>query len=772
MIAERPVAVRGLHALAAFLRAQPRHRAIVVSAVGLLFGVVVLVNLAALLSPPRLSLTLEVPRAGRARIGWVLPGGKLWDRGVRAGDAVLALDGRIPGRRDAGTWSGQRLLVRAATGRPLALGAASIGRVAQTWPLLLLSPWFLLLGTLLYLRARPPTVARAAYALFASAAFALALAPATDADVPLATFGEHVATPIFAACFALFFCTFPTLRGSPRLRGILLLPPFAVGALAAVEIVLPGLYPVGSALRTLTLLIYALLGAALSAYSFATTRDAVARRGLSTIGGCTALSLAPFAALYLVPTLLGRPPLLSAEQAVLGLALLPAGFGYTILRHQVLRVSLLQRWLVHALLWYALLAGCGVAAYALGDLAVAGAGQAARDPALVAGALILAAGCSRLPYDRLRRRLDEVLFQDSYDYRASLAAMSKELTLAGDLEALAGTLPDRLCRLMHLEFAVLLAGDGGAADGVAPPVLLPALAAAAEGVREGPQLVEVAAGCMVLLMPLHTQDVLVGHLCLGPKVGGEPFRAEDRALLATLSGQVAAIVRNVGLMAELRGQVVELDRLNERLERAQEEERALLAADLHDEALQTALHLHRRIAADGQGRATTAQHLAIASEVVRQLRAVCQRVRPAILDELGLSAALEVLVRELGARSGIPILLDVDPALSELPLCRDAELVLYRAAQEAVNNALRHASAGHLEITVGCGPYGVRLDVADDGTGFAVPARLDGLATMGHLGLAGLRQRVQRSGGRLAIASAPGRGTSVEVTLPVTGSGQ
>ena len=259
---------------------------------------------------------------------------------------------------------------------------------------------------------------------------------------------------------------------------------------------------------------------------------------------------------------------------------------------------------------------------------------------------------------------------------------------------------------------------------------------------------EVATGCMVLLMPLHTQDVLVGHLCLGPRVGGEPFRAEDRALLATLSGQVAAIVRNVGLMAELREQVVELDRLNERLERAQEEERALLAADLHDEALQTALHLHRLIAADGRGRATTAQHLAVASEVVRQLRAVCHRVRPAILDELGLSAALDVLARELGARSGIPILLDVDPAVSELPLCRDAELVLYRAAQEAVNNVLRHASASRLEITVRCGPYGVRLDVADDGTGFAVPARLDGPPGTGGAAAAGAA-RGRKAGDRL-----------------------
>ncbi len=93
--------------------------------------------------------------------------------------------------------------------------------------------------------------------------------------------------------------------------------------------------------------------------------------------------------------------------------------------------------------------------------------------------------------------------------------------------------------------------------------------------------------------------------------------------------------------------------------------------------------------------------------------------------------------------------------------------MLYRAAQEALTNSLRHGRAREVMITLQRHGDTVRLCVADDGVGFAVPARLDELAQRGHLGLAGLRQRVRYSGGRLAVSSTPGRGTTVRVDLPL-----
>ncbi len=93
--------------------------------------------------------------------------------------------------------------------------------------------------------------------------------------------------------------------------------------------------------------------------------------------------------------------------------------------------------------------------------------------------------------------------------------------------------------------------------------------------------------------------------------------------------------------------------------------------------------------------------------------------------------------------------------------------MLYRAAQEALNNALRHAGSRSIRVGLSVRRDWVQLEVIDDGTGFAVLDRLDRLALDGHLGLAGLHQRVERAGGRLIVISAPGQGTAVRVEAPM-----
>jgi len=452
---------------------------------------------------------------------------------------------------------------------------------------------------------------------------------------------------------------------------------------------------------------------------------------------------------------------------------LPVAFTYAILRHNALDVHLVQRWLVHSLLWVLLLTPCAAVAYALrvrpsGALSGLGGG--------IAVAILLAtmAAVAFGPlHGRLRRLSDRVIFKDSYDYRASLQDLSQELSLAGDLDTLGMEVPGTLRRLMNLDFAALLVRDRDgldvhAAAGAYRPTLLPALAAAAADVRDGPRAVSLGYGYLtVLVVPLRTHDALAGHLCLGPKATGEPFRDEDHDLLTTLSGHLAAIVRNAQLVADLHAKAHALDALNERLQRTQEEERARLAADLHDEPLQTALSLQRQIAIDGRDRAMTAHHIAISRDLIAQLRALCTATRPPALDHFGLHAALDQLARERGARAGVPIMVNADPEIMELDVPAAAELVLYRAAQEALNNCLRHARPRAVRITLCRQGDGAQLDVADDGVGFAVPAHFEELALSGHLGLAGLCVRVRHAGGSLHVTSSPGAGTTVRVDLPL-----
>ncbi len=737
----------------------------------LVYVLVLALNATAALTPPRLSLTLSVSATGHARVAWVMPGGALWDRGIRAGDVALALDGQTPIRGNAGVWTGQRVRVRTERGAVVEVDAVSQsgGRVA--WPMLLLSPWFLLLATLVVLRAPRRAVGRAAYLLFASAAYALALAPGADAENIAATVAEWATIALFAAGFAHFFRVYPSSRGAPRLRAWLLVPPLVGVLLGVAALVWPALYTLADLVRMAALLAYLLLGIGLLIRSFITVREDGARRGLTIICAGTVVSILSFAALYLLPTILGRPTLAAAEQAILALALLPVAFTYAILRHNALDVHLLQRWLVHGLLWVALLAPLTAAIFVRHRIldAIPEPGRSV----ILATALALLTGLSfGWARVRLQRSLDHLIFKDSYDYRASLEGLSRDLSLAGDLDTLGARLPATLRRLMNLDFAALLVGEGAdlgiRAAGAYQPTLLPALAAAATDVRDGPRAVSLEYGYLtVLVVPLRTHDVLVGHLCLGPKATGEPFRSEDRALLVTLSGHLAAIVRNAQLVADLRGKVQALDALNERLSRTQEEERARLAADLHDEPLQTALSLQRQIAIDGRDRATTTRHIAISQDLIAQLRALCTATRPPALDHLGLHAALDQLARDRGVRTGIPITVDADPEIMELDVPAAAELVLYRAAQEALNNCLRHARPRAVRITLCRQGDGVQLDVADDGVGFAVPAHFEDLALSGHLGLAGLRVRVQHAGGSLHVTSAPGAGTAVRVDLPL-----
>lgn len=752
-------------------------RCALVTALGLAYVAVLAINLAILLAPPRLSLTLVVSPGGEARVGWVLPGGTLWEGGVRPGDRVLALDGRPPGIQDAGSWEGKGIVVRTRSGAGGPHHADAVRRGHDTWPLLVLSPWFFLLGILIFLRAPRPEVGGRAYSLFASAAFALALAPGAVHDHPVASALEWCMISFAPVCFLLFFLAFPVPRGSARLRVGLLAVGATVSLLSVASIAWWWLYAPLSLVRLLVLVACLVGGCGIALYSFMTSADVDARRGLTIVAVGTVASILPFLALYVGPVMMGRPAVLAAEQAILPLGLLPASFAYAILRHGVLRVPLLQRWLMHGMLWIGLIVPYA-AIIAAEEWLLAPLPEPGRRLAFAAALVLLVGVSFGWLRDRLRRGLDRLIFKDSYDYRAALQGLSRDLSVAGDLDARIESLPSRLRRMMNLDFAVLLirAQDGfrvRGASGIDRPGLLPALTEAARGVATDPSTSSFESGAVdALFVPLHLQGDVVGHICLGPKASGEPFRGEDRDLLATLSGHVAAVVRNAQLVEDLRAKVGALDALNERLQRAQEEERARIAADIHDEPLQTAIQLRRQLAAS-EGRGGAGQNdVPLAQALVDELRAVSTALRPPALEDLGLQAALDALASEQGERTGVPILLEVDAAAAEMVLTLADEIVLYRAVQEALNNCLRHARARRIGIALGARDGFATLRVSDDGVGFDIPGRLDALAEGGHLGLVGLRERVQRAGGRLVLSSAPGEGTVLELELPVREASQ
>jgi len=733
-------------------------------------------SIAVLLMPSRLSLDVRTTPAGGTEIRWLLPGGILWDAGLRQGDQVLLLDGHKPAAGESGSWSGQQITVRQLDGKVLSATVSSAMNMSSTWPLVILSPWFLLFSVLLFLRARPAAAGVASLALFGSTAWALALAPLADSNrLVVGLMAENIAVPLFAACFASFFYVFPrswTISG--RMAAALFTPALLVSALDICGTESADLYPLADEVWSLLLMLYLALGVGLIVRAFLSVRDRSIRGGLWVIVASAAVSVLPFVVCSILPQLLGQPMLLRPEQAILALAVLPVGFAYAILRYDTIDVRLLQRWFVDGFagaIILCLLAGATVGlCLAAGALPLSGGGLI-----VVAGllAFTVAVVFPRV-YTPLQAGLDRVLFKDTYDYSASLYQLSHRLSQGARLEALVESLPDRLEGLMNLEFAVLLVRQLDrlqtlAVAGSPPADLATAADAALAHGYEPDRLtyLELSAG-PVALAPLETQGSTIGCLCLGPKRSGEPFRHEDQALLLTLSGHVAATIRNAQLTDELRAQIEALDLLNTRLEHAQEAERLRLATEIHDEPLQTALRLQRLIAS-GEGSKLAANELAMSASLVEELRSICLGIRPSALTELGLTAALELLAEEFDKQSGLLITLDTDPAIAELVLGSEAEVVLYRAAQEAANNASKHAQARAVHVELCCRDAVVELRVTDDGDGFEVPPSLIGLVATGHTGLAGLKLRVERFGGTLELLSQPGHGTTVQVCVPHEG---
>jgi signal transduction histidine kinase len=200
--------------------------------------------------------------------------------------------------------------------------------------------------------------------------------------------------------------------------------------------------------------------------------------------------------------------------------------------------------------------------------------------------------------------------------------------------------------------------------------------------------------------------------------------------------------------------------------RAQEEERARLARELHDETIQTLTaldhklqKLQRTLEREPEPvRQSLADLHSMVAGATAEVRRFSRALRPLYLEDLGLAPALELLSKESGAGYTL-----VGTPRRTQP---DLELALYRIAQESLSNARRHARATQVEVTLVFAPSQVRLTVADDGAGFELPADLSSLARSGHFGLMSMQERSQLVGAHLEFDTGIDQGTSITVTAP------
>jgi two-component system, NarL family, sensor histidine kinase UhpB len=261
----------------------------------------------------------------------------------------------------------------------------------------------------------------------------------------------------------------------------------------------------------------------------------------------------------------------------------------------------------------------------------------------------------------------------------------------------------------------------------------------------------------------------VNYLLLRRAVGPlQRLAGTMRAVDPLTPGRRSQLPEATGEVAELAGA---FDEMLERLERerrdsarnalaAQEDERRRIARELHDEVGQslTALMLQldrAQAGAEGDVAVRMREAREAARATLEEVRAIARNLRPEALDDLGLAAALRQLCAE-AERAGPIVARRID---GDLELSPEAEVVVYRVAQEALTNALRHSGAERIELTLERGSTGgAELRVVDDGRG------LDGAAE--GAGVRGMRERALLAGGLLELGAAPGGGALVTLAVP------
>lgn len=263
-----------------------------------------------------------------------------------------------------------------------------------------------------------------------------------------------------------------------------------------------------------------------------------------------------------------------------------------------------------------------------------------------------------------------------------------------------------------------------------------------------------------------------GRLELAGDVRWVSWRASPRLLndgLLVWDGMAANVTDMKAAQLALERSRQELQALSAYLQTVREEEKARIAREIHDElgGTLTALKMDaywiaRRLPAGmDELQAKLATMLGLVDGAVQTTRRICTELRPTVLDDLGLAAAIEWQVAEFEKRTGIACRLE-RPS-EDVAVRGEMAVALFRILQESLTNVARHAHASRVDVACRVTPEHVLLTVEDDGCGMPSHAM-----EAGHShGLRGIRERVRHFGGHLTLAGAPGQGTRIVVQLPV-----
>lgn len=280
---------------------------------------------------------------------------------------------------------------------------------------------------------------------------------------------------------------------------------------------------------------------------------------------------------------------------------------------------------------------------------------------------------------------------------------------------------------------------------------------------------EPSSGLSFVSVPLMSQDKTIGVLCLAHRTAFSNY-----AVIHTLARHLGIALENARLYAELQEKERLRGHLLERAVAAQEEERKRIARELHDETgqLLTALAVglggvEQTIEQDpGRAQRQIAELKNMTMTAIDSLRQFVSDLRPSVLDDLGLVPALRWFAEQSAKRAQLQV--DFQVVGVKRRLTSQVETVLFRIAQEGLNNIGRHARATRALVRLEFAATKVLLSVEDDGCGFAVEQILGAQPQRRAWGLLGVQERIELVGGKFNVESELGRGTRLRVEIPIT----
>lgn len=747
--------------------------------------------------------------------------------GVRYDDQVLAVDG-VPLRQQQsvpyyGTVVGQRVALTVlrdgqSLTTDLRLVAAPLSIVLTRLEPLLIALFFWSISLATWALRPFHSVTRIFFLLGQTMTGTLVVGTLSTIQQPMSSLVFNIFLTLLAPTLLLFFARFPEPL-PPRFARPLIQCAYG-GALLMILLLL--IWPLFST-SPHTLVIIKLLRRSFVALTLMTalvllfwrreSSELLAHRRKQLITGLL-ISLLPLLALSFVPELMRGHPLIDYAWTFPFLVLLPVSYAHAMRRGQFGKIDLLINHSLIYVLLIALLLSMYMALFlGLGQLLPHTPWS---NPLLGASLAVVVAATYTPLRAWLQRQIDNLFYGGWYNYRTVVCHARSQLSQVHDLDRLVEQLMT-IAQTMRFQQAVLLWCQEGRLSPVGSvgysaetltrfcvpldSALVRALPVAAQPLwwddiwhtirsenltKDERALARVEQ--MVLWLPLVSRGTLHGVLILGQRQSDMLPDTEDLDILATVVVQAALAADNVTLVHALRARLAdvehmrdELARMHRRLAESHEEERRHLARELHDSAVQQLLGVsyqlvasHRKLCADGDQRQR--EELALDLDnvrqevlaVSRQLRSLIGELRPAGLEEFGLTTALEGYIARL-RREGVENMPEIRTDLAKIgpTLPTPIALCLFRTAQEAMRNALKHAQAQSILLRLRQGHDEVILNVYDDGIGFCIPSSLSELSSNDHFGLIGMDEQINWLNGQLVLHSYPNSGTDIVVRVPL-----